>query len=110
MPKKLEQTMTQEVIARMAEGNESTKLYEVFKCIARKNGLLPESYPYFFRQVQKRFMSWLDTNERDWRSWPEKARRYLAPPPPTEIEATPIAAKPAGPTPTAMPVKQIALF
>ncbi len=108
MPKNLEQTMTREVIERMAEGDETTRLYEVFKVVARKNGVLPESYPYFFRQVQKRFMSWLETNERDWRHWPEKARRYLAPPPPVEMEVAPVATKPS--EPTAMPVKQIALF
>lgn len=112
MPKNLEQTMTREVIERMAEGDETTKLDEVIKEVVRKkeHKVRPEGRSYFFRQVKKKFFSWLDTNKDEWRLFPEKARAYLKipkPTPPATMETTPIA-KPA--KPTAMPVEQVPLF
>ncbi len=79
MPKELERAMTREVITRMAEGNESTKLREIIREVIRKKEyeVRPESYPYFSRQVQNKFFSWLDTNTNEWRLFPGKARRYL---------------------------------
>ncbi len=59
-----------------AGAKESPHLYATFKAAA-KGKILPESYGYFFRQVKKRFMRWLETNENDWRSWPEKSKAYL---------------------------------
>ena len=106
---KLIKEMTLAVIEKFAEAEKPLDLYLTFKSVA-KGKILHESRGYFWRQVQSRFFRRLNTKEDDWRNWPEKARRYLAPPPPIEAETTPVVAETAEPTPTAMPVKQTSLF
>lgn len=87
MSKNLEREMTQEVITRMAKGNESTKLRELIREVVRKKEykVRPESYPYFFRKVQSKFFSWLDTNADEWRLFPKKARQFLKMPEPQKL-------------------------
>lgn len=75
MPKNFAQEMTQKVIVIFAKAEKPLDLWDVFKMVA-KGKVLPESYSYHFRQVQTRFMRWLETNQDDWRSWPAKARIY----------------------------------
>lgn len=106
---KLLREMTLAVIEKIAAAEKPSDLYSTFKCVS-KGKILPESSGYFWRQVQSRFFRRLDTKKDDWRNWTKKARRYLAPPPPNEMEATLIATKSSEPTATAMPVKQTSLF
>lgn len=92
MPKKptdLAEEITQEVIRIFSILDHPEHFRIVFSEVAKKKGLLYARervrYNNFFSICQGRFFSRLSTNGDGWRSWPEKARRYLgiseAPPP-----------------------------
>jgi len=100
MPTDLAEEMVLEIIRAFARRNSPGRFNIIFKRVAGTNGLSYAAdrhrYDNFFGICKGRFFGHLGTNKNDWKSWPEKARRYLK-----------IPEKPASqPKPIALPTQQ----
>lgn len=80
-PKDLAEEITQEVIRIFANREYPEHFRVIFAQVAGQKTITysrdRRQYNNFFSICQGRFFSRLSTNGDGWRSWPEKARRYL---------------------------------
>lgn len=82
MPDDLAQEITEEIIALFAKRRDPEFFGKIFKEVAGKHEICYSEekkgqYNNFYRTCQGRFFSRLGTDPDGWRTYPEKARRYL---------------------------------
>lgn len=89
--------MVLKIIRAFARRDHPGRFNIIFKRVAEAKGLSyaadKNRYDNFFETCEGIFFTCLDTSKSDWKSWPEKARRYLGIPkaPPKPRPAKPIA-------------------
>jgi len=99
MPKDLAEEMVLEIIRSFARRDHPGRFNIIFKRVAETKGLSYAAdrhrYANFSSICKGRFFGHIGANKNDWKTWPEKARRYLK--------------IPEKPAPKPRPVKPIAL-